>query len=147
MQKETSTSIDSVYMYIHLTIYRILSRSQYWSMQLTAFTYDEAEKNAGNSYTPFAILVAWLIWPERKARTKDCSMIGSLFLYRDEENVILCILEIDKYTRLLPHCIRICPISWMLYVLHGTNSFCRAWPIFIHDNMIWFVDDTCRENV
>jgi len=24
-------------------------------MQLTAFTYDEAEKNAGNSYTPFAI--------------------------------------------------------------------------------------------
>lgn len=67
-----------VYMYIrHIRWrYRILSRSQYWSMQLTVFTYDEAEKNAGNSYTSFAMLIAWLTWPESKARTKDRGVVG-----------------------------------------------------------------------
>jgi len=27
-----------------------------------------------------SLLVAWLIWPERKVRTKDCNMVGSLSL-------------------------------------------------------------------
>jgi len=47
-------------------------------MQLAAFTYDEAEKNAGNSYTPFAMSVTWLTWLERKARTKDRGVVGSI---------------------------------------------------------------------
>lgn len=60
----------------------------------------------------------------RKEGKDEGSWCGGL--YRDEKRV-QCILEIDAYTRLLPHCIRICPISWM-YVLH-VASFCRAWPM------------------
>lgn len=103
-----------------LTIHWILSRSQYWSMQLAAFTYNEAEKNAGNSYTPFAMLIAWLTWPERKARTKDRGVVSFIAT----ESVYM--VHIGNRCVHSPVATLHTHLSDFMNVLHA--SFYRAWP-------------------